>query len=209
MSEEIVFVVAAAIALTGALGVVLSRNPVHAALFLVQTLVGVAVHFVLADAHFLAAVQVIVYAGAIVILFLFVIMLLGVDRAESLGVEPLAGQRPVAVVIGAGLVAALLTAGLVATDALTGAPGLLRRVSGDETDIETLAAALFTRHVLAFELTAALLTVAVLGAVALTRRRVEPLPDPEPDSFDVPPAAPPGADADEDAEPDPAGEVNA
>ena len=79
MAEEITFFVAAAIMVSGALGVVISRNPVHSALFLIQTLVGVAVLFVLQEAHFLAAVQVVVYAGAIVILFLFVIMLLGVD----------------------------------------------------------------------------------------------------------------------------------
>ena len=99
--DATVFIVAATVIMGGAIGVVLSRNPVHAALFLVGTLFGVAVLFVLQDATFLAAVQVIVYAGAIVILFLFVIMLLGVDRAEDLGVEPIAGQRPLAAVSGA------------------------------------------------------------------------------------------------------------
>ena len=88
-----VFLISAAIVLVGALGVLVARNPVHAALFLVQTLFGVAVLFVLQDATFLAAVQVIVYAGAVVILFLFVIMLLGVDRAEDLGVEPIVGTH--------------------------------------------------------------------------------------------------------------------
>ena len=74
----------------------LRNNPVHAALSLVLTLFGIAVHFVAMEAHFLAAVQVIVYAGAIVVLILFVIMLLGVDRAEDLEVEPLPIQRPLA-----------------------------------------------------------------------------------------------------------------
>ena len=101
MAEEITFIVGAAVILSGALGVVLSRNPVHSALFLIQTLMGVAILFVIQDAHFLAAVQVVVYAGAIVILFLFVIMLLGVDKAEDLEVDPIAGQRPLAVVVGA------------------------------------------------------------------------------------------------------------
>ena len=72
------------------------KNPVHAALGLVLTLFGVAVQFVALDAHFLAAVQVIVYAGAIVVLFLFVIMLLGVDRADDLRIEPIPIQRPLA-----------------------------------------------------------------------------------------------------------------
>ncbi len=94
----IVFVVAAAIILAGAVGVVLAGNPVHSALSLVATLFGIAVLFVAQDAHFLAAVQVIVYAGAIVVLFLFVIMLLGVDRSEDLRVDPLGGQRPAAAV---------------------------------------------------------------------------------------------------------------
>ena len=79
--DAAVFIVSAVGVLSGAVGVLVARNPGHAARFLVQTLFGVAVLFVLLDATFLAAVQVIVYAGAVVILFLFVIMLLGVDRA--------------------------------------------------------------------------------------------------------------------------------
>ncbi len=98
--DWIVFVVAAAAILVGAFGVILYRNPVHSALSLVLTLFGVAVEFVNQQADFLAAVQVIVYAGAIVILFLFVIMLLGVDRSESLAKDPLKGQRPVAIILG-------------------------------------------------------------------------------------------------------------
>ena len=121
--DAAVFLISAAIVLCGAGGVLVARNPVHAALFLVQTLFGVAVLFVLQDATFLAAVQVIVYAGAVVILFLFVIMLLGVDRAEDLGVEPIVGQRPVAAVVGASLLGMLLIALLVSVDGPTGAHG--------------------------------------------------------------------------------------
>ena len=86
--ELFVFVVAAAMVLGGAVGVVVRSHPVHAALSLVLTLFGIAVLFIAQEAHFLAAVQVIVYAGAIVVLFLFVIMLLGVDNTEDLHVEP-------------------------------------------------------------------------------------------------------------------------
>src|SRR6185437_16509760 len=96
----VIFFIFAALALVGALGVVLARNPVHSALLLVVTLVSVAVFFVQQQAHLLAAVQVIVYAGAIVVLFLFVIMLLGVDREESLAADPLRGQRPAAIILG-------------------------------------------------------------------------------------------------------------
>src|SRR6478752_8005361 len=111
MVELLVFLIASSIVLIGALGVVLSRNPVHAALSLVATLFGIAVLFIAQDAHFLAAVQVIVYAGAIVVLFLFVIMLLGVDRAEDLSVEPLGGgQRIAAVVMGIAILALPLAA---------------------------------------------------------------------------------------------------
>src|SRR6187401_3534281 len=100
MVEAIVFAISAVVILGGALGVILSRNTVHAALMLVMTLFGVAVLFVQQEANFLAAVQVIVYAGAIVVLFLFVIMLLGVDKREIVEVEPLRGQRPAAIALG-------------------------------------------------------------------------------------------------------------
>lgn len=170
--SEVTFIVAAVIILAGAVGVVAARNPVHAALFLVQTLVGVAVLFVLNDAHFLAAVQVVVYAGAIVILFLFVIMLLGVDKAEQLRIEPIFGQRPLAAVVGAALAAVLGTVVIAGADVLTG----LRRGGGDRaldgtaTDIERIGRVLFSEYAFAVEITAALLTVAVVGAVVLTRR---------------------------------------
>ena len=169
---EAVFVVAAVIILAGAIGVVASRNPVHAALFLVQTLVGVAVLFVLNDAHFLAAVQVVVYAGAIVILFLFVIMLLGVDKAEELRIEPIFGQRPLAAVVGAALAAVLGTVVITSADVLTGSrrTGGDRALDGASTDIERMGRVLFGEFAFAVEITAALLTVAVVGAVILTRR---------------------------------------
>src|SRR5215212_2421074 len=94
-----VFAISAAIILAGALGVVLAANPVHSALSLVAALFGTAVLFVQLQAGFLAAVQVIVYAGAIVVLFLFVIMLLGVDRADDLRIEPFKVQRPLAAIV--------------------------------------------------------------------------------------------------------------
>ncbi len=177
--DATVFIISAAIVLVGALGVLVARNPVHAALFLVQTLFGVAVLFVLQDATFLAAVQVIVYAGAVVILFLFVIMLLGVDRAEDLGVEPIVGQRPLAAVIGASLMGMLLTLLLVATDGPTGAPGRTAPLGDAGDNTRRLGEALFTGHVFAMELTALLLTVAVVGAVVLARTvkgALQPLP---------------------------------
>ena len=123
MIDLIVFIVASAMVLVGAVGVVVYRHPVHAALSLVLTLFGVAVHFVALEAHFLAAVQVIVYAGAIVVLFLFVIMLLGVDQADDLRVEPLPIQRPLAAIMGVGIVGLLIAA----VGRLEGHPAAARR----------------------------------------------------------------------------------
>jgi NADH-quinone oxidoreductase subunit J len=176
--ELIVFVVAGAACLAGAIGVVASSNPVHAALSLVGTLFGIAVLFVAQEANFLAAVQVIVYAGAIVVLFLFVIMLLGVDRADNLRVEPLGGgQRVAAAVVAAGVLGLVLT-----TLASTGweATGVVGQVDEAVPDINQLGEALFTRYLYAFEITSVLLVVAVVGAVLLARRvrREEEIVDP-------------------------------
>jgi NADH-quinone oxidoreductase subunit J len=172
--ELFVFVVAAAMCLVGAVGVIVRRNPVHAALSLVLTLFGVAVLFVAQEAHFLAAVQVIVYAGAIVVLFLFVIMLLGVDRAEDLRTDPLVAQRSLAAVVGVGLLALLVTAVVRGGDVLAiRGGGLAAQLDPDDGDgnISEIAASVFTDHVVAFQLTSVLLVVAVVGTVLLLRRR--------------------------------------
>lgn len=170
--ELFVFVCAAAMCLVGAIGVVVRRNPVHAALSLVLTLFGVAVLFVMLQAEFLAAVQVIVYAGAIVVLFLFVIMLLGVDRSEDLKTEPIVGQRWLAAIVSASL-ALLLAAAVVGSRGVVGPSGSgLATPTLDEPDlgIRQLATSLFTDHVFAFELTSILLVVAVAGTVVMARR---------------------------------------
>ncbi len=166
-----VFTVAGLATLAGALGVVMSSNPVHAALMLVMTLFAVAVLFVAQAAHFLAAVQVIVYAGAIVVLFLFVIMLLGIDKSEDVRTDPLKGQRPL------GLLAGLLVLGgvllLARTAWVSGAVSVAGPLSGEGSNVEKLARSLFTRYILAFEATSVLLVIAVVGAVALARRSSE------------------------------------
>ncbi|HEX2700943.1 MAG TPA: NADH-quinone oxidoreductase subunit J [Acidimicrobiales bacterium] len=164
-----VFVAAAVIVLSGAIGVVISSNPVHAALSLVLTLFGVAVLFVAQDAHFLAAVQVIVYAGAIVVLFLFVIMLIGVDRAENVREEPLTAQRPIAVLLGIVALAEILLLSR-GTDWATGARSVAGPASGPQPNVEKLAESIFTRFLFAFEVTSVLLVIAVVGAVTLVRR---------------------------------------
>ena len=164
--------------LAGALGVVLARNPVHSALFLVQTLLSVAVLFLLQDAQLVAAVQVIVYAGAIVVLFIFVIMLLGVDRREAL-TETLRFQRPIAIALGAlVLVEILLLAGHSwATGAKT-VSGVPLSGGGDfGSNIQRVARVLFTDFLWPFQLTAVLLVIAVVGSVALAKRSGQPVGD--------------------------------
>ena len=132
------------------------------------TLFAVAVLFVAQQAHYLAAVQVIVYAGAIVVLFLFVIMLLGVDRTEDIRSEPLVAQRPLAFVVS---MLVLLEALLLArTTWSAGAPSIVGPASGPGSNIQKIAGALFTRYLLAFEVTSVLLVIAVVGAVVLARR---------------------------------------
>jgi NADH-quinone oxidoreductase subunit J len=172
--EYVVFFSAAVMILGGAIGVITLKNPVHAALGLVLTLFGVAVQFVAQEAHFLAAVQVIVYAGAIVVLFLFVIMLLGVDESMDLSIEPIPIQRPLAAVMGIGLVGLVGAAVIRARDTLVINPGdgiATASDSGDnDANIEQLAINLYGDHVFAFQLTSVLLIVAVAGTVLMTRK---------------------------------------
>ena len=175
--DILVFAASAAVILVGSIGVVTSRNPVHAALSLVMTLFGVAVLFIEQQADFLAAVQIIVYAGAIVVLFLFVIMFLGVDRGEDVTIEPLLGQRPLAFAFSAitlgGVLAMAATAHWV-----TGARQVVGPIQGHVTrslsspsgEPAQLGKQLFTTYLFAFEATAALLVIAVVGAVVLARR---------------------------------------
>jgi NADH-quinone oxidoreductase subunit J len=173
--DAITFVIASAIVLLSALGVVLARNPVHSALMLVLTLFGVAVLFVAQQAHFLAAVQVIVYAGAIVVLFLFVIMLLGVDRTENIAVEPLRAQRPlVAILVLVGIAEfALLARGghwVTGQHQASGSVRAATQTNPPTSDVALLAKSIFTRYLLPFEATSVLLVIAVVGAVTLARK---------------------------------------
>ncbi len=177
LPDILVFAASAAVILVGAVGVVTSRNPVHAALSLVMTLFGVAVLFIEQEADFLAAVQIIVYAGAIVVLFLFVIMFLGVDRSEDVEVEPLGGQRPLAYIL-LGITLAGILAMAATSHWVTGAHQVVGPIQGHITasssspsgEVAQLGKQLFTTYLFAFEATAALLVIAVVGAVVLARR---------------------------------------
>ena len=181
-SAWIVFFTGATLVLAGAFGVVLLRNPVHCALMLVVTLFGVAILFIDQAADFLAAVQIIVYAGAVVILFLFVIMFLGVDKRESVGREATRFQRPLALLLGVVALVEILVLSRVQywsvgpvsiTDPTTGTSthGYAGQLSGQGDNVQKLGQSIFTRYLLPFEMTAALLLIAVVAAVVLSRRQ--------------------------------------
>ena len=167
--DAVVFFVCAAAVIIGALGVIAGRNPVHSALFLLLTLVSVAVLYLQQHAALVAAVQIVVYASAIVVLFLFVITLLGVDKQEAPDdAHPV--QRVAAVVLGVLALTGILV--LVHGNRwVTGAHSTRGALgAADSGNVETLAKSLFTDFVWAFEMTAVLLVIAVVGSVVLARR---------------------------------------
>ncbi len=170
------FFVFSAIAIGSALGVVTQKNPVGSLLFMVATLGSVAGIFVIFEAHFLAAIQVMVYAGAIMVLFLFVIMLLNLGHDYQKDIRGWAGQLLAFAVVGAGV--AIVVARVRGQDPTTGVfdgPGAaaasLDALIVEKGAVGAIADPLFTDFVVAFELTGILLLVAVVGAIALAKRR--------------------------------------
>ncbi|BCI52322.1 NADH:ubiquinone oxidoreductase subunit J [Mycolicibacterium litorale] len=164
-SEAVVFWIVGGIALLGAVGVVAATKAVYSAIFLAGTMIALAVLYIAQEALFLGVVQVVVYTGAVMMLFLFVLMLVGVDSSESL-VETIRGQRIAAIVVGIGF-GVLLIAG-IGTVSVAGFAGLPDANSGG--NVEGLAELIFTRYLWAFELTGALLITAALGAMVLAHR---------------------------------------
>ena len=163
--DLLVFWLMAAVAVGAGVLMLLQRNAVHSALFLIVTQFALAVLFAVLGAHFLAAVQVIVYAGAIMVLFLFVIMFLGVDRREAL-IETIRGQRGIAIGLGVLLVGVMVAAIRLGVG-LSGAPG--PAAEGD--NVEAVGRVLFTQFFFPFEVTSILLIVAAIAAMVLARRK--------------------------------------
>jgi NADH-quinone oxidoreductase subunit J len=163
--EAVTFWILGVAAVIGALGVVMAVNAVYSAMYLAMTMIILAVFYMIQDALFLGVVQVVVYTGAVMMLFLFVLMLIGVDSAESLK-ETLRGQRVAAVVTGLGF-GILLIAG-IGNVTTGGFVGLSTANSGGT--VEGLAALIFSRYLWAFELTSALLITAAVGAMILAHR---------------------------------------
>lgn len=179
----VAFWVTAVVAVITGLNVILQRNPIYSALFLVANFFCLAVFYVLLDAQFLAAVQVIVYAGAIMVLFLFVITLLSPGREET-GHDPLARFRVLSLVLGAVLVAVLSV--VLASNSIQGkvdphsqfqinsgcpAPSA-NHTGGGLGCVNTIGDQLFSTYLFPFELTSLLLLLAMLGAVVLAKRKI-------------------------------------
>jgi len=163
--EAVAFWILAPLAVFGALGMLLARKAVHSALLLAVTMVSLALLYMAQNAPFLGIVQIVVYTGAVMMLFLFVLMLVGVDASDSL-VETLRGQRLWGVLFALGF-AGLLIGGI----SRASFPDNDRLASANaDGNVEGIAAVLFSRYVLAFEVTSALLITAALGAMVLAHR---------------------------------------
>ena len=163
----ILFVVLAAVAIASAAGLLISRNTVYAALFLVLNFATVAVFYLILGAPFIALAQVTIYAGAIMVLFLFVIMLLGADKLPPGQVLP--WQRPMAIVLAAVLLA---EAGFLLFQRLQITTGLANPDASVNTTqaLQDLGKMLFSQYLLPFEVTSVLLLVAMVGVIVLTKK---------------------------------------
>jgi len=164
-AEAVLFWVLGTVAVAGAIGVVSAPKAVYSAMFLATTMIVLAVFYIAQDALFLGVVQIVVYTGAVMMLFLFVLMLIGVDTSESL-VETIRGQRIAAIVVGLGF-GILLIAG-IGSVSVGGFTGLAQ--ANANGNVQGLAALIFTEYLWAFELTGALLITAALGAMVLAHR---------------------------------------
>jgi NADH-quinone oxidoreductase subunit J len=164
LGEAITFWILGPISLAGAIGMVLFRNAIHSALSLVATMMSLGAFYVIEQGPFLGLVQIIVYTGAIMILFLFVLMLVGRDASDSI-VETIRGQRIAASLFGIGFA---LLVGIGVGRAFTGqTPANLNKPNANGRNVHSLAQLLFTKYLFAFELTSALLIVAAVGAMVL------------------------------------------
>jgi len=173
-AEQLIFWVFAPISVAAAMLMVIQRNAIHSALFLILNFFTIAVFYLVLGSPFLFAVQIIVYAGAIMVLFLFVIMLLGVDREESLK-ERIRGQRIIAPLLAIGVLAEIFTAVRLGVGLAAKAPGGWDVVN-QGGNAQALARVLFRAYFLPFEITSVLLIVAAIAAMVLTRGRMTAAP---------------------------------
>jgi NADH-quinone oxidoreductase subunit J len=165
--ETFAFWIFGTLAVLGALGMVLSRRAVHSALWIAMTMVSLAILYFMNAAPFLGMVQIIVYTGAVMMLFLFVLMLVGIDASDSL-VETIKGQRLAAILAGIGFTVLLLSAiGDLTIDSIVGLDAVTTDAGGN---VPAIGREVFGRYVLAFEVTSALLITAAVGAMVFAHR---------------------------------------
>ncbi len=175
VGETIVFWVCAIIAVAGGLGMVFSRKAVHSALWIAATMISLAILYVANSAPFLGMVQIVVYTGAVMMLFLFVLMVVGVDASDSL-IETIKGQRIASILLTLGI-GLLLAFGIgnALTESTTTGLDMANEVDGG--NVQGIAHLIFTDYLIAFELTSALLITAAMGAMVLAHRdRWKPAP---------------------------------
>jgi NADH-quinone oxidoreductase subunit J len=165
--EPFVFWLCGGLAVLGAIGMLISHKAVHSALWVALTMINLAVLYVLQSAPFLGVAQVVVYTGAVMMLFLFVLMIVGVDASDSL-VETIIGQRRVGILAGVILVIALVL--LLGNSFSIQAAELVNADSTYGGNVQGIAALLFGKYVLIFELTSALLITAAVGAMVLAHK---------------------------------------
>jgi NADH-quinone oxidoreductase subunit J len=168
--DNVVFWVFAPVSVGSAIAVLFQRNAVHAALFLIVNFFTIAVFYLVLGASFLFAVQIIVYAGAIMVLFLFVIMLLGVDREERL-VERIRGQRTLAIALGVGIAVELFVAIRAGVGFATRAPANFDEVANRGGNAVALSRVLFRDYFFPFEVTSVLLIIAAVAVMVLASRQ--------------------------------------
>src|SRR3989442_1447504 len=182
MPQTVGFWILAVVSVASALMVVMNHNPVRCALYLIVNFVCLAIFYLMLSAQLLAALQVLVYAGAIMVLFLFVIMLLNLGGEQVLH-DPLVAQRPLGVLFGAGLLAFLGSALSRATTIPAQVPPAPEPPAGPQADpVFQIGQLLFTRYVYPFEVTSLLLLVGIIGTILLAKRRVGETPGESPDA---------------------------
>ena len=161
--EAVQFWVLAPLAVLAAVGMLLVKKAVHSALLLAWVMISLAIFYIAQDALFLGIVQIVVYTGAVMMLFLFILMLVGVDTSDSL-VETIRGNRPTAIVAAVGLGGLLFS---LIGRATLGQTAVGLRTANYGGNVQNIAAQLFTKYVWAFEVVSALLITAALGAMVL------------------------------------------
>ena len=172
MLESLLFIIMSLIIIACAIGVVFQKNPIYSAVFLIQTMVSLAVLYVLLHAQFVAAVQVMVYAGAIMVIFVFVIMLLNLNKEDLKGDRnKLPMQKPAAIILGLMLVVMI---GVIMTRTIyQGAQGEYTPEVMDQIgNTQLVGKMLFTKYVLPFEIASILLFAAIVGAIVLAKKQI-------------------------------------